>query len=134
MAGRIGWAADEVAQRLGTASREGRVILLEYLDERDLPGLYAGARLVVSPSWYEGFGLPVLEALAAGVPVVASDVPAHREVGGDRVNYAPPASASGFAEVIAAALEQGDDPGSRRLRQERAPGHRVLTHYSTPPS
>ena len=71
-----------------------------YLDGPALRSVVAGATALVLPSLDEGFGLPVLEALAAGVPVVASDLPVLREVGGEVVRYAP----AGHAEAFAAAL------------------------------
>jgi alpha-1,3-rhamnosyl/mannosyltransferase len=77
---------------------------------------------VVYPSWYEGFGLPVLEALATGVPVVAGDVPALREVAGDTALFAPPASAEALAAGIARLLEasqQTDEARARRRRRAR---------------
>jgi O-antigen biosynthesis alpha-1,3-mannosyltransferase len=99
-----------------THSRQtGRVILLDYVPDELLPGLYAGAAAVVYPSWYEGFGLPVLEALAAGVPVVASDVPALREVAGD----APPASVDALADAIQRSLEPDQQSAAERGRRRQ---------------
>jgi glycosyltransferase involved in cell wall biosynthesis len=63
----------------------GRVRHLGWLDDRELARWYAGARAVVIPSVHEGFGLPVIEAMQLGVPVVASDIPAFREVGGGHI-------------------------------------------------
>lgn len=60
-----------------------------YVDDADLPAIYAAARLLVLPSRYEGFGVPIIEALAAGTPVIASDIPPFREVGGEAVRYFP---------------------------------------------
>lgn len=56
------------------------ISLLGFLPRQDLPALVAGALALVAPSWYEGFGLPLLEAAACGTPVIASDISAHREV------------------------------------------------------
>ncbi|MCC6791434.1 MAG: glycosyltransferase family 4 protein, partial [Thermomicrobiales bacterium] len=90
--GRVGWSAGEIVAEARARQEQGTVILLDYLADDFLPGLYAGAAALIYPSWYEGFGLPVLEGLATGVTVVASDVPAHREVAGEQAIYAPPGS------------------------------------------
>jgi alpha-1,3-rhamnosyl/mannosyltransferase len=81
--------------------------------DAELPALYAGAACFVMPSLYEGFGLPLAEAMAAGVPAVASDIPALREVGGEAVRYANPLEPASFAAAIGAAL---DDAEGSRLR------------------
>ncbi len=67
-----------------------RVVFSGYVAEEDLVAVYKAARLLVFPSRYEGFGLPLLEAFAQGVPVIASDIPPFREVGGDAPTYFPP--------------------------------------------
>ncbi|MEX2289330.1 MAG: glycosyltransferase family 1 protein [Mycobacteriales bacterium] len=90
------------------------VITPGYLDEDDLGAVVAGAAALVLPSRDEGFGLPLLEALAAGTPVVASDLPALREVGGDLVSYAPVGDAEGFAEALRQVLDEPGDASARR--------------------
>jgi glycosyltransferase involved in cell wall biosynthesis len=104
VAGRRGWAYEPILRAAEPLQERRRVILLDYVPDAHLPGLYAGASAVVYPSWYEGFGLPVLEALAAGVPVVAGDVPALREVGADAAMFVPPESAEAIAEAIERSL------------------------------
>jgi glycosyltransferase involved in cell wall biosynthesis len=99
-----------------------QVRTLGYLLEPDLVRLVAGAAALVLPSWYEGFGLPALEALACGTPVVASDLPALREVLGDQAELVPPGDPAALADALAAVL---DDPGggaARTARQTRAAG------------
>jgi len=121
VAGSPGWEYEPILKAAERLRRNGRVILLDYVSDDLLPGLYAGAASVIYPSWYEGFGLPVLEALAAGAPVVASDVPALREVAGDRAMFAPPSSPEALAEAIERSLD-GDQrsPEARGGRRERA--------------
>jgi glycosyltransferase involved in cell wall biosynthesis len=93
-----------------------------YLPEPDLARVVAGAAAVVVPSWYEGFGLPALEALACGTPVVAADLPALREVLGDQAELVPPGDPAALAGALARVL---DDPGgepARTARRTRAAG------------
>jgi glycosyltransferase involved in cell wall biosynthesis len=93
-----------------------------YLPEGDLARVVAGAAALVVPSWYEGFGLPALEALACGTPVVAADLPALREVLGDQAELVAPGDAGAMAAALARVL---DDPGgepARAARRTRAAG------------
>lgn len=85
-----------------------------YLDDDDLRPVVAGAAALVLPSRDEGFGLPVLEALAAGTPVVASDLPVLREVGGAHAAYAAAGDAEAFAEALRAVLDRPGEPGPRQ--------------------
>ena len=91
---------------------------LGYVDQRLLPGLYAGAAAFTLPSLYEGFGLPVLEAMASGVPVVASDRAALPEVCGDAALLVDPDDADALADAILAATgdERLRDAGLARAR------------------
>jgi glycosyltransferase involved in cell wall biosynthesis len=85
--------------------RPERIKHLGFVDRDTLADLYAGAAVVAAPSLSEGFGLPVLEAMSCGAPVVASSIAAHREVGGDAVLYVeqfrnPAAWAAALARVV----------------------------------
>ena len=86
-----------------------------------LAALRPGAAAVLVPSRKEGFGLPVLEAMAAGVPVLASDTPALREVGGDAATYLPPDDPGAWADAISAAAGRGaEERAARAARGTRA--------------
>jgi glycosyltransferase involved in cell wall biosynthesis len=115
IAGRIGWRSEEIVEAILAAEMSGIVRFVEAPDDDTLESLYATATLAVSPSFYEGFGLPVLEAMARRVPVVASDIEAHRETGGDAACYADPDSAESWAAAILRLLD--DSPKRARMAQ-----------------
>ncbi len=96
--GKRGWDAAAVDQRVRQLHLADRVRVLEYVPEPDLVTLLSNATALLFPSRYEGFGLPVLEAMACGTPVVASTASAVPEVGGDAVLYADPADRSLWVE------------------------------------
>ena len=96
---------------------------LGYVRDEDLPGLYAGALAFVMPSLYEGFGLPCLEAMACGTPVVAADRAALPETCGDAALLADPDDREGLADaVLRAARETSLRDGLRTAGLERARG------------
>jgi glycosyltransferase involved in cell wall biosynthesis len=111
LAGGFGWRADALRRQVARAAAEGWLVHLGYVTPEELAALYGAAEAAVLPSLYEGFGLPLLEALAAGLPVVASDIPVHREVAGEAALYAPPGEPELFARQVAALLA---DPELRR--------------------
>lgn len=90
----------------------GRVDVLGYVAARRLPDLYRGAAAYVSTSLFEGFGLPALEALACGAPVVSSSGSAVEEYAGEVVALAPPGDAEAFAAAIERVLAEGADPAA----------------------
>ncbi|WP_145535513.1 glycosyltransferase family 4 protein [Yersinia thracica] len=78
-----GWNSEAIHRRFEHAMQQGWLLYLGYLSENDLPLLFAGAKTFLFPSLYEGFGLPILEAMASGVPVVCSNAASLPEVLGD---------------------------------------------------
>lgn len=116
--GRRGWEVETVIDMLERSEAiRGHVIEAGPVDDAALARLVAGARALLMPSFAEGFGLPVIEALAAGVPVIASDIPAHREVGGDVPEFLDPIDAIGWGRTIMAYAAA--DGVARRAQVER---------------
>ena len=94
--------AHKVIQAAADLGVGERVELLGFVDDATLRSLYARATALVFPSFYEGFGLPPLQALAAGLPVVAADIPVLREVLGDCALFAHPSDPASFADRVRA--------------------------------
>ena len=116
------WSArreQRLRDRAVRAGAAGRVRWLGMLSAGRLAALRSGAVAVLVPSRKEGFGLPVLEAMSAGVPVLASDTPALREVGGDAASYLPPDDPGAWADAISAAAGLSAEERSRRARAGR---------------
>lgn len=113
LCGLPGWKSEGIQRAMATGRAEGWLHVLGYVDEAALAGLYRRARLFAFPSRYEGFGLPVLEAMAAGAPVVASDLPVLRELAGDAAAYVQPLDVEGWVRALARVLD--DSELARRL-------------------
>jgi len=116
VAGPSGWAKHALLARLRTAG--GGVRYLGYVPEQELPGLTAGATVFVYPSLYEGFGLPVAQALAAGVPVITSNVSALPEICGGAAALVDPRSAREVQTALERLLR---DPAKRAEMARRGP-------------
>ncbi|MCA1665807.1 MAG: glycosyltransferase family 4 protein [Thermomicrobia bacterium] len=113
IAGRQGWQVGPIFETVQELHLAGQVRFGSPPDGL-LPALYNAADAVIAPAWYEGFGLSVLEGMACGVPVVASDIPPHREVAGDVAWYADPGDATALAETITAALNADETTRATR--------------------
>jgi glycosyltransferase involved in cell wall biosynthesis len=105
IAGKRGWMADRVEREIEDTGAGRRVRMLGYVEDRDLPALYSAAMLYCQPSLYEGFGMPVLEAMACGAPVLAADRSALPEVGGDAALYCDPLDPASIAAGLQALLD-----------------------------
>jgi len=90
IAGKQGWADSDLLHRLDDQARLGRVILLGYIPDEVLPILYSTADAFVFTSLYEGFGLPILEAMACGTPVICTNTSSLPEIAGDAALLVPP--------------------------------------------
>ena len=125
--GQRGWQANEVFDQLDRPGElEGHVLELGSCDDDDLAGWIAGARALLMPSFAEGFGLPVMEALQLGTPVIATDLPVYREIAGDRPVYLGPTDKAGWKSAVES-LAGG--PQSKKMPDFRAPTWQ--DHFST---
>jgi glycosyltransferase involved in cell wall biosynthesis len=100
IAGMYGWKYEPILKKIIHSRRANRIRHLEYVDERFLPALYAGAELFVFPSLYEGFGFPPLEAMSCGTPVLSSTGGSLPEVLGDAAEFVPEYNSDAWAAKI----------------------------------
>ncbi|MDA0244187.1 MAG: glycosyltransferase family 1 protein [Chloroflexi bacterium] len=137
IAGGKGWLYDDILAEVHTQGLVGRVLFTEFVDDADLPALYSGASLFTFPSLYEGFGLPLLEAMACGVPVISSDASCLPEVAGDAAVLLPPHDQGAWTEAMQSLLDNPVDCAqlvasgyaqAKRFTWERA-GRRLLNVY-----
>jgi glycosyltransferase involved in cell wall biosynthesis len=108
LVGHAGWRSEDVHRLIEDGERRGFIRYLGYVPGADLPLLYAGARLFALPSLYEGFGLPVLEAMACGVPAVISNVASLPEVAGNAALMIDPQDTDGLAAALRRGLEDDE--------------------------
>jgi glycosyltransferase involved in cell wall biosynthesis len=116
LAGNRSWTAegfDEAMTRLGL---QDSVIELGHVPDEDLPWLYCGALMLVFPSLWEGFGLPVIEAMASGTPVITSNVSSLPEVAGDAAVLVDPYSTDAIGDAMTRVFQ---DPGLRETLRAR---------------
>ncbi|HEY5029060.1 MAG TPA: glycosyltransferase family 1 protein [Candidatus Angelobacter sp.] len=125
LVGQLGWASDEIVNAAAKSCGRGKVILAGVLGDSDLALLIKGASLAVVPSLYEGFSLPMVEAMACGVPTVASATSCLPEISGNVLAYFDPLSIEDMAACLHTVLRDSDL--SRRLRQKGIDRARVFT-------
>ena len=116
VAGMPGWKFEPIMARMRASPRASRILLLGYQNDETLNALYAGAEALVFPSLYEGFGLPPLEAMARGTPVVASGIDVLREVLGTGALMIAGFDAGEWAKAIGGLLR--DQEARARLSED----------------
>jgi len=116
VAGQPGWLYESVYQLVEALHLEREVVFLGYVPEEDLPALYSLAEVFAYPSLYEGFGLPPLEAMACGTPVVCSDASSLPEVVGSAGLLVRALDVEGLAEALARVLADERLRGDLRTR------------------
>lgn len=105
LVGGYGWQSDAIHADIERATNEGWLKYLGFVEQQNLPYLYAGCRLFTYPSWYEGFGLPIVEAMASGVPVLTSNCSSMPEVAGGAAILVEPGDVTSICTGLQLALE-----------------------------
>jgi glycosyltransferase involved in cell wall biosynthesis len=125
IAGQRGWLYHDIFTRVQQLGLESQVIFPGYIDEADKPALLSGALAYVFPSLYEGFGLPVLEAMACGTPVLTSNISSLPEVAGNAALLVDPLDSAAIAGGLTRLITEAD---LRRELVER--GYRQIQKFS----
>jgi len=125
IAGKRGWLADEVLERLASSGLGDRLRLLDYVADDDLPALYAGAKCYVQPSLYEGFGIPVVEAMSSAIPVLVSNASSLPEIAGNGADMFDPHDAPALSIALRDVLSSSD-----RSKGMAARALQRSTHFS----
>jgi len=115
LGGQPGWGMAETERALAAARHERRIVRTGYLPDQAVPALLRQASVVAYPALEEGFGLPALEALACGAPLVTTEGTAMAELAAGAALLVPPGDAAGLAEAIGAALDEGRGTSRRAL-------------------
>jgi glycosyltransferase involved in cell wall biosynthesis len=119
VAGRKGWLFESIGQRVVELSLQGRVILTGFVPEEEIPILMGSAQVLVVPSFWEGFGIPAVEAMSLGVPVVAAEVGSLPEVVGEAGVLVDPYRSRSIAEGIKEAVSRQKELREKGLKQAR---------------
>lgn len=124
--GMLGWASKPIVKKFRPWMERGELVVLEDVPSPELRLLYRHARATICPSFGEGFDLSGVEAMRCGSPVVASDIPVHREIFADGAEYFSPYSTADMGRAIAAVV----DPANTARREELVrKGAAVATRY-----
>ena len=120
IAGKRGWLFDSIFAKAQSSDASQRIHFLDYVPEKELLGLFTGAEAFVLPSLYEGFGIPILNAMVSSVPIVASNVSSLPEIVGDAGVLIDPYDVTSIAAGIEKALQDRDNlvrEGKRRVKK-----------------
>ena len=98
--GKKGWKSRDIFEAIDQSPFKNEIIWLGFVSKKELPVFYSMAEMLIYPSIYEGFGLPVLEAMACGTPVITSEISSLPEVGGNAVVYINPNSITELSQAI----------------------------------
>jgi glycosyltransferase involved in cell wall biosynthesis len=114
--GASGWGDLALSSAIERAKETGHIRVVGYIPDRALAALYRNTTLFLMPSIYEGFGMPVVEALACGASVALSKIPVFREIAGSNAKYIEAEDIQGWREVLVEAVEENfDEIGANRV-------------------
>lgn len=119
IAGRKGWLFQSIFEKAEKLGLGKEVIFTGFVDENDVPALMKGAKVFVLPSFWEGFGIPVIEAMAVGTPVVVSKAGSLPEIVGEAGIIVNPYNPEGIARGIRKAIDKRDDLIKKGLKQAK---------------
>jgi len=105
-AGPASWRSLEAKKAAAESPYKNFISWIDFVPREDLPGLMSGARALVAPSWYEGFGLTPLEAAASGTPTIVSDIPAHHEVMDNTAVFVLPMASEDWSTALTRAARE----------------------------
>lgn len=115
-----GWKYHGILEQVEKLQHKTDVCFLDYVPLEEIPALYSAAELFVFPSIYEGFGIPVVEALQCGTPALLSDIPVHHEVAGDAARYCDPLSTTSIETALRDAIDElAHDGAAVAARRQR---------------
>lgn len=120
LAGSAGYGHQDIVKAIQNSEYKKDIINLNRVNNLEKLTLYQQARAVIYPSFYEGFGFPILEALQQGVPVIASDIPSSREVGDSMIEYVELDNIKAWAKAMITALQKDQIKSDIQARQEYA--------------
>ena len=118
--GKKGWKAEPIFKAIENSPFKKDILLPGYVPKEDLPVFYSMAEIFIYPSKYEGFGLPILEAMACGTPIITSNISSLPEVGGTAAEYFSPDSFSGLSQkmiLLAQNPKKQEEMGQKSLKQ-----------------
>jgi len=116
LAGKRGWLEQETLRAANESDARQDILFIGYVPDQDLPPLYSGAKCFVYPSYFEGFGLPVLEAMQCGTPVVAGNRTSLPEVSGDAAVLCDPFDELAIANALTRVAKNPDYRAELRLK------------------
>ena len=130
IAGGRGWLSGPLFAAIEKSPARNRILLTDYLHDEDLRALYASCRAFIYPSMYEGFGLPPLEAMACGAPVIASRISAIAETTGDAAWFFDPQDIGDLAQNILQLVDDDNEESKENARRLSVVGRRRAAEFS----